>query len=375
MKQKKQFKKVGNRTPKTAHILMIIAAFVVVVAGMSAAKAIIVPFLLAAFISISGSPILFWLKKRKVPTWLALLIVMCGILVFLLMIAGLVGSSVNDFSGKLPFYEMRLKGQTNAVLDWLDRTGVDVARLELNKIFNSAAVMKLVVNLLNELGGVLTNGFLIILTVIFMLLEASSVPVKLRAIFQDPEASLGNLKKFSDTVIRYIGIKTAISFITGVFVAVFLTIMGVDYPLLWGLLAFILNYIPNIGSIMAAVPAVLLTIIQLGLGRALVVAIGYVVVNMVMGNVIEPRLMGQRLGLSTLVVFLSLIFWGWILGPVGMLLSVPLTMTVKIALDNSEDTRWIAVLLGSEKTSLPRPAATQTPIKDKPLKPKSKRKL
>jgi AI-2 transport protein TqsA len=363
-----------NRPPKAAYILMILAAFVIVAAGMSAAKSIIVPFLLAAFIAISGAPILFWLKKRKLPTWLALLIVMCGILVFLLLIAGLVGSSVNDFSSKLPFYEMRLKSQTNAVLGWLERTGVDVDRLELNKIFNSAAVMKLVVNLLNELGGVLTNGFLIILTVIFMLLEASSIPTKLRSIFQDPEASLGHLEYFADTVVRYIGIKTVISFVTGAFVAVFLTILGVDYPLLWGLLAFILNYIPNIGSIMAAVPAVLLTIIQLGPGRALVVAIGYVVINMAMGNVIEPRLMGQRLGLSTLVVFLSLIFWGWILGPVGMLLSVPLTMTVKIALDTSEDTRWISVLLGSEKTSLPKIAADQKPMKDKSLSKKSKRK-
>jgi AI-2 transport protein TqsA len=332
-----------HKPPKAGHILMIVAAFVIVAAGMSAAKAIIVPFLLAAFISISGAPILFWLKRRKVPTWLALLIVMCGILIVLLLIASLVGSSVNDFSSKLPLYEMRLRGQTNAVIDWLDRIGVDIDRLELNKIFNSAAVMKLVVNMLNELGGVLTNGLLILITVIFMLLEASGVPVKLRSIFQDPEASLGHLKHFADTVVRYIGIKTVISFVTGAFVAVFLTILGSDYHLLWGVLAFIL------------------TIIQLGLGRALVVAIGYVVINMVMGNAIEPRLMGQRLGLSTLVVFLSLIFWGWILGPVGMLLSVPLTMTVKIALDTSEDTRWIAVLLGSEKTSLPKAAADKKP--------------
>lgn len=346
---------ITYRPPKAAHILMIIAAFVVVVAGMTAAKTIIVPFLLAAFISISASPILFWLKKRKVPTWLALLIVMCGILIFLLLIAGLVGTSVNDFSNKLPFYEARLKGQTNAVLDWLEEIGLDAARFELNKIFNSTAVMKLVTTLLNELGGVLKNGFLILLTVIFMLLEASSVPTKLRSIFHDPEASLGRLKNFADTVIRYIAIKTWISLATGTFVAVFLTIMGVDYPLLWGLLAFLMNYIPNIGSIIAAVPPVLLTIIQLGPGRALGVAIGYVAINIVMGTIIEPRLMGRRLGLSTLVVFFSLIFWGWILGPVGMLLSVPLTMTLKIALENSEDTHWIAVLLGSEKTTLPKP--------------------
>jgi AI-2 transport protein TqsA len=356
-KETKQSPQNSDGILPVTQILIIIAAFVIVVAGMGAAKAIIVPFLLAAFISISGSPILFWLKKWKVPTWLALLIVMVGILVFLLLIAGLIGSSINDFSSRLPFYEARLKGLTNAVLGWLEGRGVDVARFELNKIFNSASVMKFVAILLNELGGVLKNGFFILLTVIFMLLEASSVPTKLRAIFQDPETSLGRLKNFADTVIRYIAIKTWISLATGAFVAIFLTIVGVDYPLLWGLLAFILNYVPNIGSIMAAVPVILLTIIQLGLGSALVVAIGYVVINVIMGNAIEPRLMGRRLGLSTLVVFLSLIFWGWILGPIGMLLSVPLTMTVKIALETSEDTRWIAVLLGSEKTSLPKSEA------------------
>jgi predicted PurR-regulated permease PerM len=151
-------------------------------------------------------------------------------------------------------------------------------------------------------------------------------------------------------------IQTVISLATGACVAIFLTIMGVDYPLLWGVLAFLLNYIPNIGSIMAALPPVLLTIIQFGLGRAVGVAIGYLVINMTIGNVISPHLMGRGLGLSTLVVFLSLIFWGWILGPVGMLLSVPLTMTVKIALESSEDTRWIAILLGSEEVDLPEPA-------------------
>jgi AI-2 transport protein TqsA len=346
----------SHEPPKVANILIIIAAIVVVMAGMSAAKTIIVPFLLAAFISIISSPPLFWLQKRRVPTLLALLIVMFGILFFLVLIAGLVGSSMNDFSNNLPFYEDKLKVQTDVFLGWLERIGVDVTRLELDKVFNSAAIMKLIVGLLNALGGVLTNSFLILLTVIFMLLEASSIPAKLRAIFRDPETSLGHLKHFISTVNRYMFIKTWISFSTGALVGIFLTIMGVDYPLLWGLLAFVLNYIPNIGSIMAAVPAILLTIVQLGLGRALGVTIGYVVIGTVMGNIIEPRLMGRGLGLSTLVVFASLIFWGWILGPAGMLLSVPLTMTVKIALDSSEDTRWIAVLLGSEEVSEPKPA-------------------
>lgn len=344
----------AHKQPKTADVLIILAAFVIVVAGMSAAKSIIVPFLLAAFISIISSPPLFWLEKRRVPKWLALLIVLFVILSVLLLIAGLVGSSVNDFSNNVPAYEAKLEEQVNVFLDWLKQAGIDVSRLELNKVFNSATIMNLIASLINALGGVLTNGFLILLTVIFMLLEAASIPAKLHAIFRDPETSLGHLNHFISSVNRYMLIKTAISFSTGAFVGIFLTIMGVDYPLVWGLLAFALNYVPNIGSIMAAVPAILLTLIKLGAGRALGVTIGYLVIGMIMGNIIEPRVMGRGVGLSTLVVFVSLIFWGWILGPVGMLLSVPLTMTVKIALDTSEDTRWIAILLGSEETAPPK---------------------
>jgi len=345
-----------DQGPNAAQILVIVAAFVVVVAGMSAAKAIIVPFLLAAFISVISSPPLFWLKEKKVPTWIALLIVIFVILFFLLLIGVLVASSVNDFSTKLPLYETKLQEQTDAALGLLERAHVDVDRLELDKIFNSAAVMQFVGKLLNQLVGMLTNGVLILLTVVFMVLEASTIPTKLNAIFRKPEASLGRIKYFIGTVNRYMAIQTVISLATGACVAIFLTIMGVDYPLLWGLLAFLLNYIPNIGSIMAALPPVLLTIIQFGLGRAVGVAIGYLVINMSIGNIISPRLMGRGLGLSTLVVFLSLIFWGWILGPIGMLLSVPLTMTVKIALESSEDTRWLAILLGTEEVSEPKPA-------------------
>ena len=344
-----------NQPTKTADVLIILAAVVIIIAGMSAAKSIIVPFLLAAFISIISSPPLFWLEKKRVPKWLALFIVLFVILSFLLLIAGLVGSSVNDFSNNVPVYEAKLEEQVNVFLDWLKQAGIDVSRLELNKVFNSATIMKLIAGLINALGGVLTNGFLILLTVIFMLLEAASIPAKLHAIFRDPETSLGHLNHFISTVNRYMIIKTAISFSTGAFVGIFLTIMGVDYPLVWGLLAFALNYVPNIGSIMAAVPAILLTLIKLGAGRALGVTIGYLLIGMIMGNIIEPRVMGRGVGLSTLVVFVSLIFWGWILGPVGMLLSVPLTMTVKIALDTSEDTRWIAILLGSEETPPKKP--------------------
>jgi len=143
-------------------------------------------------------------------------------------------------------------------------------------------------------------------------------------------------------------LKTWISLATGAVIATWLTLLGVEYPLLWGLLAFLLNYVPNIGSIIAAVPAIMMAFIQLGIGSALATAAGYLVVNIAVGSIIEPRVMGRGMGLSTLVVFLSLLFWGWALGPVGMVLSVPLTMILKIALESRDDTRWFAVLLGPE---------------------------
>lgn len=336
---------------KPSQLLLTIAAFVVVVAGMKAAVTILVPFLLAAFIAIIGGAPLFWLQRKRLPTWLALLIVIFGIFVIGFLIVGLVGSSVKDFSEDLPIYQEKLKQQTAAIIAWLASHGIDTSGLALEEKFDTGSIMRLVSALLNSLGNVLTNGFLILMTVIFILLEASSFPEKLQTILGDADSSLVHFNDFTDNVKQYMAIKTLVSLATGVLVTIWIAIIGVDYPLLWGLLAFVLNYVPNIGSIIAAIPVVLLATIQLGIIQAVAVAIGYLVVNLVMGSVIEPRFMGRGLGLSTLVVFLSLIFWGWVLGPVGMLLSVPLTITAKIALDSREETRWIGVLLGPQRAA------------------------
>ncbi|MFH2067128.1 MAG: AI-2E family transporter [Pseudomonadota bacterium] len=333
---------------KTSQILVTMASFVVIVAGMRAAEAIINPFLLAVFIAIISASQMFWLQKKGVPAWLSILIVVLGILLIGVIISTMVGTSVRDFSKELPTYQARLKGQTTAIISWLDKTGFHISRPALVELLDPGAAMNLAATVLNGLGNVLANAFFILMTVIFILLEASGFPAKIQIALGDPKSSLGGFEQFLDTVKQYIAIKTWISAATGIFITVWLTILGVDYSLLWGLLAFLLNYVPNIGSIIAAIPTVLLSVVQLGPGKALLVACGYVLVNIIMGNVLEPRFMGRGLGLSTLVVFLSLMFWGWILGPVGMLLSVPLTMTAKIALDSREDTKWISLLLGPE---------------------------
>jgi len=165
----------------------------------------------------------------------------------------------------------------------------------------------------------------------------------------DPDRLFPEYTKFVNDIRRYMVIKTGICLVAGVAIGLWLFFLGVDFPVLWGFLAFLLHYVPNLGGVMAAVPAVLLALLTLGPGSAVLVAAGYLVIGFSLGNWVEPRLMGRKLGLSTLVVFLSLIFWGGLVGPIGVILCIPLTMSVKFAFETNENTRWIAILLGSER--------------------------
>ena len=336
-----------------------LAALVIVIAGMKTAQALLVPFLLAVFIAIICAGPMHWLQQRKVPTWLAVVLVMVGVLLAGGLVLTLLGTSVNDFTRDLPSYQEKLRSETVALLGYLDKFGIQVSKQLLLEHFDPGKVMQYSASMLAKAGGVLTNSFLILLTVIFILFEAAGMPNKLRAALPDAENSLSSVEHFVVGVRQYLAIKTLVSLATGLIIALGLSLLGVDYPLLWGILAFLLNYVPNIGSIIAAVPAVLLTSVQLGLMPALLVVALYLAVNVVMGNAVEPRLMGRQLNLSALVVFLSLVFWGWILGPIGMLLSVPLTMIVKIALEQGESTRWLAVLLSSTASAPPQVASEE----------------
>ena len=165
---------------------------------------------------------------------------------------------------------------------------------------------------------------------------------------KNPERSLSTIEKFSQSAKRYLVIKTLISAATGLVILLWLLILGIDYPVLWATLSFLMNYVPNIGPIIAALPVALLALVQLGVGSALLTVLGFVVVHIVLGNLIEPKVMGKGMSISPLVVFLSLIFWGWVLGPLGMILSVPMTSLVKIALESYKNTRGVAIMLGSD---------------------------
>ena len=338
---------------------IMLAAVVIVLAGMRAASDLLEPFLLAIFISIVCAPAVSWLAARRVPEALAVLLVMVGLLLVAVLSMAVLGASVNGFMQKLPAYQAALTERAGGVLNVLAELGVDTDVSSLKQRFDPGVAIGLAGKLMGQFGSVLGNALLILVAVAFILLESARMPAKVRAATADASNGLEAFNRFAQGVKEYLAIKSVVSLGTGALVALWVWILDVDYPLLWGALAFLFNYIPNIGSFLAAIPAVLLAWVLHGSLNAMLVAAGYVVINTVVGNFLEPRIMGRSLGLSTLVVFVSLVFWGWILGPVGMVLSVPLTMILRIGLDAHDNTRWIAILLGPEVENAPRQEAEE----------------
>ncbi len=336
-----------TKTSPVARFLLVMAAFIIVVAGMRAAETLLVPFLLSLFIAVIVTPLLSWLNNRGVPNVLSILLIVLVIVVIGFFIGAIVGSSINSFRSDLPEYQIRLLALSDGLQQKLASIGVTIDPSHWRDIFNPSAALAVAGNTLGAFGNIMTNSFLILLTVMFILAEEVNFIDKMRHAVPGGDKTVAALNSFTHSVNKYMAMKTLVSLLTGVIVSVSLWLIGVDYPILWGLLAFLLNFIPTLGSILAAIPPVLLAIVQLGIPESLATAAIFLAVNTIIGNILEPRIMGKGLNLSSLVVFLSLVFWGWVLGPVGMLLSVPLTMTVKIALENFEETRWVGVMLGS----------------------------
>lgn len=322
------------------------AAFVILVAGARASADIVVPFLLSIILAVLFAGPMSWLAARGVPRWLAVGQILILLLALTLAFGTVIGASVIDFTGSLPFYQERVGEEVGGLLAWLAEHGFVVSRDIVAENFDPAAVLTIAGRIFTGIGDVLGRIGLILLTMTFILLEWTGFRAKMLVAFSESERYLHRTEQITTNIKRYLMLKTLISLATGVLVTVWLLILQVDFPVLWGTLAFLLNYIPNIGSLIAAVPGIMLAFLQFSFGGALLTAAGYLVINLVLANLIEPRVMGEGVGLSTLVVFLSLIFWGWVLGPIGMLLSVPLTMIIRILLDAVDETRWLAVLLG-----------------------------
>jgi predicted PurR-regulated permease PerM len=343
--------------PLGSRLLVPLASLVVVIAGLKLAQPLLIPLVFAAFVAVLCAPAVEWMTRRRVPTVVAVPLVVLGVVAVLVAVGGLVGTSVKAFEQAAPHYTARLDVLVAGATLWLSDIGIKLTTEGLREMVQPAAVMRVMQQALVQVASLLSDVLLVGLTVVFILFEAAALPAKLRTALGDPEADLGRFSKVSREVKRYIIIKTYVSGATGLVVWLALSLMGIDFAPLWGVLAFLLNYVPNIGSIIAAIPPVLLAVVQFGPGRAAAVLAAYAGVNMLIGNVVEPHLMGRRLGLSTLVVFLSLIVWGWLWGAAGMLLSVPLTIVAKLLLENSESWRWLAQLMESKVEEPAEPAS------------------
>jgi predicted PurR-regulated permease PerM len=278
---------VADSIPAKTNVVIILAAIVVVIYGMQSASAIIIPFLVATFLALITVRPMLWLQQHRVPTVLAALMIVLAILGVIMVVGVVVGRSLAAFTAALPGYQEQLQDRIDVLIAFIAQYTDDDRSIEsLGDLINPGWAMGLAAGLLNAVRDVLTNTLLITFTMIFILLEASNFGTKVEAAFGRSASSLEGPRQFLDDLTSYLGIKTLVSMVTGLLIWLLTWWIGLDFPQLWGMLAFLLNYVPTIGSIIAAVPAVLLAIVQLGLGEATAVAVSFLAVNITFGHFI-----------------------------------------------------------------------------------------
>jgi len=366
-----------------ARFLLASAAIIVILAGLKAAQSLVSPFLLAVFFALILTPPLRWLKKKGLPDALAILTLSTFVFLLGLGVVLVFSNSLTHFASKLPVYKEKVTAGYTTIDTWINNVAdklnalgeslpqlgpIEMAdpmeapeteptpppevpqvreKLSLSNVIQVSTLIAYVQIGVNTLLNIATVSSLVIIMVVFMLIEAARLPDKVKEAFGGRDLSNEYFKKIADDTWNYMKIKTIICFLTGLATSIGLWFLGVQYAPLWGLLMFFLNYIPNIGQVIASVPPILLALIDGGVISATLVTAWLIFVNTLFGIGVEPRYLEHGLGISSLVVLLSLIFWGWLLGPVGMFLSAPLTMVMKIILQNDPKTKWIAVLLSN----------------------------
>lgn len=327
------------------HMLQKLAALVIIVAGIRAASDIIVPLLLAVFFAIVLNPLVVWFMRRGLQRGLAVTVVVITMLILMSLVIGVLASSLNEFATRLPEFNQMLTERA-LQLERLIPGNQHLSPERLLQRMDSERMVSFATTLMTQLSGAMVSVVVLVMTVIFMLMEVRHIPYKLRFALNNPRIHIASLHRALKGVSHYLALKTLMSLLTGITTWVGLKLLGVEFALMWSVLAFLLNFIPNIGATISAIPPMLQAMLFNGWYECLMVGALFSAIHMVIGNIIEPRVMGRRLGMSTLVVFLSLLFWGWLLGPVGMLLSVPLTSVCKIWMETTKGGSKLAILLG-----------------------------
>jgi predicted PurR-regulated permease PerM len=325
-------------------VLLSTACLIIIIGGLKIGRPILVPFMVATFLAIITAPIVRFLKKNGLSRGMAILMVVGLVLGLLSSFVWFLGDSADQFAKVMPQHLERVSDDFTV---WLSDHGFTKNSPDLSKSFQ-APMIAVVTSIAAGLAKAVSNLLVITILLSFMLLEADSLPRKLEVAFGVENNTMSKIREFELDLQRYLVVKTLISLATGISVAIMCRAIGLDFALLLGVIAFLLNFIPNIGSIIASIPAVIIAGVTMGLGAASLVGGGFFAVNMLLGTILEPQIMGQKLGLPPIVVVTSLVFWGWVWGPAGMILSVPLTMAIKIYSEHTQNYQWAGVLLGLE---------------------------
>lgn len=341
------------KVPSNYYSIMKWAGIIIIIGGIKATSSLILPFLLAIFISLMLYQPVRWLESKKVPKAISIILVLIVFGTSIFLIGDLLGHSIHQFSEGIPEYKEKLLSYSDTNAEKIDAFGIDFSEYNL---FGGepGKMMDFVFSGLNQAKQVIGKLFFILLLTLFLLFDLDSFPYKFDAIFsrkENKKAKL-NLNKIVSNLRHYLGIKTLTSLATGFLIYIGLTIIGVEYAILWSIIAYLLNYIPNVGSLIAAIPAVLFAGLELGGDALLWTGLLYLGVNLIIGSLIEPKIMGNGMGLSTSVILLSLMFWGWLFGPIGMFLSVPLTMVLKIFTESNDGSKYFAILIGTKDDAI-----------------------
>lgn len=347
---------------KGSQAVVTLGCLFIVLTGLKISANVLVPVVYGFFLAVLSYPLVRWLRNQGMPGMMALGITM---LVNLSLLAGLLTVGVRlliSFWRDLPRYLKGLQDYLNEAATWLETQGVDGAKAMVNSVYdwNTIAGYATQQDVMKTLGGLLGTTFGTLATVLgslimtlivmmFILMEAQGTQSRLQAVNRSGGPDFSGLMRSATDIQKYLGVKTLISALTGMLAGFWCWFFDLHYPLLWALLAFLFNFIPAVGSTAASLPAIVEALVQHGPSHAVFVAVGYGGINFFLDNFVQPTMLGNRFGISPLVVILSVIFWGWLWGPLGMFLAVPLTMVLKVLLDNSSEFRWISVAMAKKK--------------------------
>jgi AI-2 transport protein TqsA len=353
----------GLPRPSLFRVIVALAAVVVVLVGMRLAAPILNPILFAVVLALLFGPLYSWLRRRGLSTPLALLIMLVFVGAIFLGLFFTLGASIGRFTERLGFYTSQLDGRLDDLDVLIERLGL--SDFDLKEVVKPGALAEALGVVLSGIAGLLSDLFLILAIMLFLLAEGAAMMDRLRSSVPEGNPQVAGLIEVGHNVVRQFGLRAIVNVVTGAGVTVLLFLLGVDFPLLWGILTFFLSFVPYIGLFIALTPAVVLALAEFGLSRAVLVIVGVAVVNVLAENVLSPMMMGRGLNLSPTVVFLSFILWAWVLGATGAFLAVPITLFVIGMLATFPETRWLASLMGagggSNGAGVPDVGADRTP--------------